>query len=438
MTGLPYSAGVLTFALLCASTAAAQATARPVTGHASVMFDVLPDVGDASGRQGVRELRARVFAERTDQLGAHLRMTLSGYADGLVAHRLTAESSSAVRAAIARPLDLHLDAAWRSFDVRVGVSRVVWGRLDELQPTDVINPIDLARFLLEGRSEARLPVGVVRGRAFLPKQVTIEAILVPVFRAGRFDQLDEDTSPFDLRVSGIPRIRDTPERSWRNVQGGARVTATVRRVDWGVMAYRGFRAFPTSTLRLTPPVPPSAVPVPEILESFSRLTMLGADFETVRGPWGLRGEVAAFVDDELQSTRLARGVPGRSVEGGVGLDRRAGSYRVAGNVLWSWRGVDASVRSAAPFADDPELARSDVTLVGSADRSFARETRNVRAFAAYDPVDRTFFGRVIAAVNVRPNVWLEGSAGLFGGSATDTLGRLTRRDFLYTRLKVFF
>jgi hypothetical protein len=131
-------------------------------------------------------------------------------------------------------------------------------------------------------------------------------------------------------------------------------------------------------------------------------------------------------------------VPGRSIEGGIGVDRRAGNYRVAGNVLWSWRGVDGADPSSALLAGDPELERSDLTLVGSADRSFARETRSLRAFAAYDAVDRTFFGRIIGAVNLRTNAWLEGSAGLFGGSATDTLGRLTHRDFLYTRLKVFF
>ena len=181
-----------------------------------------------AGRQVVRELRARVFAERKEQLGAHVRLTLSGYADGLVAHRSTTGSSSTVRDAVARPLDLHLDAAWRSFDLRVGMSRVVWGRLDELQPTDVVNPIDLTRFLLEGRSEARLPVGVVRGRAFLPKQATVEVVLVPVFRAGRFDQLDEDTSPFDLRPGGIRSRPPRAGRSWRNLQGGARFTATVR------------------------------------------------------------------------------------------------------------------------------------------------------------------------------------------------------------------
>ena len=51
------------------------------------------------------------------------------------------------------------------------------------------------------RSEARLPVGLVRVRAFLPKASTIEGVVVPVFRAGRFDQLDEPSSPFNLAAN---------------------------------------------------------------------------------------------------------------------------------------------------------------------------------------------------------------------------------------------
>src|SRR4030095_3674156 len=74
----------------------------------------------------------------------------------------------------------------------------VWGRLDEVQPTDVINPLDVSRFFFEGRSEARMPVALLRGRLFLGDRATIEAVYVPIFRKGRFDQLDEDTSPFNL------------------------------------------------------------------------------------------------------------------------------------------------------------------------------------------------------------------------------------------------
>ena len=409
-----------------------------ITGYASLMWDMFPDVSAAGGAPRVGELRARVVAERKDALGEHVRIVLSGAVDGLVGRRPTADGRSGVeRDAIVQPLELHTEAAWSRVDVRVGMSRIVWGRLDEFQPTDVVNPIDLSRFLLEGRSEARLPVGVVRGRVFLPKSSTLELVLVPVFRSSRFDQLDEETSPFDLRPAGVSRRREGPERGPGSMQGGARLTTTTGRVDWGVSAYRGLRAFPISTLGVVGPAATSTS-APVVTETFPRFTMLGGDFETVRGTWGVRGEVAAFVDDELQSVRGARGVPGRSVEGGVGLDRRAGDYRVAANVLWRWAGVDTASPVGRAFDGDPDVEGGDLTLVVAADRSFARQTRTLRVFSAYDPGDGTVFSRVVGAVSLADNVWVEGSAGLFAGSAPDTLGRLTDRDFVYTRLKVSF
>jgi hypothetical protein len=183
-----------------------------------------------------------------------------------------------------------------------------------------------------------------------------------------------------------------------------------------------------------------------IRESFPRFTMIGADFETVRGVWGVRGEVAAFVDDELQSVRAVQGVAGRSLTAGIGVDRKAGDYRIAANALWSWSGVDEALRladarsgqAANAFEGDPELERTDLSVVLAADRSFARETRTLRVFAVYDPAEATIFTRVIGAVSVRDNVWIEGSAGVFTGSSLDVIGRLTRRDFAYARLKVFF
>jgi hypothetical protein len=369
------------FFLVLATPAFAQ-----VDGHVSALVDVLPDVSDASGSQPVTELRTRIFVERRQEVGERLRLNLSAYVDGLLASRALPASAGATTDAIVRPGDLYVEYAAERFDVRAGYSRLVWGRLDEFQPTDVVNPIDLARFLLEGRSEARLPVGLVRGRAFLSGSSALEAVLVPWFRGGTFDQLDGSSSPFNL-LAGLPSPPvDEPDAAWSNVQGGARFTSTAGRVDWGVSAYRGLGAF----------------------APFDRYTMFGGDFETVRGPWGVRGEAAWFSDDR--------------VEGGIGADRRAGDYRVAANVLVTHQ----------------ELDGTDALVVGSADRSFARQTRTVRVFGVYDPRDGTAFARVIGAISLRDDVWLEGSGGLFAGSAPDTIGRLTRRDFLYARLKVFF
>jgi len=406
-------AGVVAMALLLA---AAPAFAQ-VDGYVSLLADALPDIGPEAGRQAVRELRARLFVEHVQPVGEHLRFHLAGYIDALVADRQATGASGTTADAIVRPGDLYVEIATPSFDLRLGASRLVWGRLDEFQPTDVVNPIDLTRFLLEGRSEARLPTGLIRGRVFLPRSTTVEGVLVPAFRASRFDQLDEESSPFNLALTpGVSTERQEPELGWGTMQGGARLTTTTARVDWGLSAYRGFRTFPTLTLLQT------LVPPPTVLQTFPRFTMLGGDFETVRGPWGVRGEAAFFVDDTIQvAAGNPRGVEGRSLEAGVGADRRAGNYRMAGNVLWSWNSVTGS----------------EASLVAAADRSFARETRTLRVFAVYDPVDGTIFGRVIAAVSLRDNVWLEGSGGIFAGSSLDTIGRLTQRDFFYTRLKIF-
>ena len=413
-------------------TGAATTVAAQVNGHVSMSVDVLPDVHPAAGAQPVTELRARLFAERRDDLGEHVRVNLSGYVDALLAERRAGPGTTRVTDAIARPLDAYVEFAGPAADLRLGMSRIVWGRLDEFQPTDVVNPIDLTRFLLEGRTEARLPVLLARGRLFLPRGTALEAIVVPAFRASQFDQLDEPSSPFNVvrdESSGIPLDRRAPAFGMKSLQGGFRLTSSVRRIDWGVSAYRGLRTFPTLT------VDPLRA---RLVETFPRFTMIGADVETVRGPWGVRGEIAAFVEDELQSTFLARGVPGHSVEAGAGVDRRAGDYRVAANVLWSWRAVDDSHEAAAFLEDDGEVNRSDVTLVAAVDRSFVRETRTVRVFGTYDPADGTAFGRVIAALSLRDNTWIEGSGGVFAGSALDTIGRLTRRDFVYVKLKVFF
>jgi hypothetical protein len=221
--------------------------------------------------------------------------------------------------------------------------------------------------------------------------------------------------------------RSEPRGSWNSLQGGMRFTTTSGRVDWGLSGYRGFRTFPLFTLAAL-----------TVVESFPRFTMVGGDVEAVAGRWGVRGELAAFVADELQATSGLRGVPGRSLHGGIGVDRRTGDYRVAANLLWADRRVDGSDPVGRLFAGDPEVERTDVTLVAAADRSFARETRTVRVLAVYDPGDATVFVRAIGAASVRDNVWLEGSAGVFAGSSLDTLGRLADRDFLYARLKVYF
>jgi hypothetical protein len=102
--------------------------------------------------------------------------------------------------------------------------------------------------------------------------------------------------------------------------------------------------------------------------------MIGADFESVRGEWGVRGELAAFVSDNFQSPDL-RIVRGSSIDAGVGVDRRAGDYTISATVLAHSESYDEPLSAV-----DPRDGRSDVSFVFSTDRTFARERYRLRGF----------------------------------------------------------
>ena len=213
------------------------------------------------------ELRARAFVEQKAELSPQFRVTASAFVEGLVRRHPEvtvggADAGSTVTTdAVLKAHDAFVEYTAGRLDLRVGLARVVWGRLDEVQPTDVVNPLDVSRFFFEGRSEARLPVALVRARVFLSDRASIEGVYVPVFRGGRFDQLDAASSSFTPlagpadAIGGVclaigcptlpPEIVDNePAVTGRNAQGGARLNATIGRVDWSVSTFRGFESFP--------------------------------------------------------------------------------------------------------------------------------------------------------------------------------------------------
>jgi hypothetical protein len=209
--------------------------------------------------------------------------------------------------------------------------------------------------------------------------------------------------------------------TFRNAQGGARVSATAGRVDWSVSAFRGFEPFGLFT-SLFSRRPGSSDPgdiAAGLIRNYPRFTMAGADFETVRGEWGVRGEVAAFVRDNFQEP--ASYTTGKSYDAGLGVDRRAGDYRISGTALVHH-----------------EPSRTDLSLVVSADRAFAREKYSVRMFGVYGATEGSGFVRAVATAKLRDDVALEGSVGWFAGDGRDLVGRFGDSDFLYARLKVYF
>ena len=408
------------------------ATPPPRPGNLVIHGEVSALAVTFPKQEDTRELRTRALLDITASPMPWLRLRVEGTAEVLWADR-----GGSVDGAIVTVRDAWAEVRQDRFEIRAGYGRLVWGRLDEVMPSDVINPIDTATFFLEGRTAARLPVAFMRSRVFLPGETTVEAVVALPGRRGRFDRLDEKTSPFNLTrdlvlPAGVPASairRESIPAAWANLQGGVRVSTTAGRVDMSVSAWRGFEGF--GLLSFVPFVlPAGSGPTPmvvgQLVESYPRFTMIAADAETVRGGWAIRGEVAGFVDKTLDGPLGP--IKGKAIDAGVGVDRAAGDFHVCGSVVWhrEWSSLSSS------------YTRDHLNVIASLDRRFSRERYLVRVFGVANPEDRSGFVRGLASWSVRDNLMLEGSGGAFIGQGTDTIARFAGRDFVSARMRYLF
>jgi hypothetical protein len=79
-----------------------------------------------------------------------------------------------------------------------------------------------------------------------------------------------------------------------------------------------------------------------------------------------------------------------------------------------------------------------LSLIASADRSFARERYQIRVFGVYNASESSGFTRGITTTTLRDNLVLEASIGWFIGQGPDVIGRFADSDLVYTRLKYYF
>jgi hypothetical protein len=409
--------------MLLAALAASAPQAIQVNGDVSLLAATYPE------RHGARELRGRVRLDVTADPRPWLRLRVEGIAAGLVARR-----GARVDDARGEIREAWVDLRSTQLELRAGYGRLVWGRLDEVMPSDVINPIDTATFFLAGRSDARLPVAFVRTRVVLSGETIVETVSALPGRRGRFDSLDEATSPFNLvndvvLPAGVPVRsgvrRETPAAAWRNLQTGVRVSTTAGRVDMSVSAWRGFESFGLVTFETrvdhgSGGVMPAVVG--ELVERYPKFTMIAADFETVRGGWAIRGEAAGFVDKRLSGPFGP--VDGKAVDAGVGVDRSAGAYHLFGSVVWHREWSAAS----------PSMTKNHMNVIASVDRRFSRERYLARVFGVVNPEDRSGFVRGLVSWSASDNLRLEASSGLFIGEGQDTISRFSGRDFVFLKL----
>jgi hypothetical protein len=178
--------------------------------------------------------------------------------------------------------EAYVNAYIGPFDFKVGHQIVVWGRADSLNPTNNLTP-ETILYRSPDEDDRRLANFLIRSYYNI-HPVRIEAVWVPVYRAS-YVPLDLLTLP-----PGVVRgEQDYPGATLDNSAFAVRLNFEFPSVDGSLSYFNGYNPRPgisTDSLNVFPPSDPFT-----IFPKAYRMFVIGADFQTTAGEFGLRGEV---------------------------------------------------------------------------------------------------------------------------------------------------
>ncbi len=214
--------------------------------------------------------------------------------------------------------ELYLSRSSANLDLRAGIQRFAWGRIDEFPPNDLINPWDYTLFLRKPLEDRK--IGVPALSATINKgDWTYDAVWVPVLVPYRLPMPDERWSGSSLASTIkqaapnaviVPHEPDLPDRKFENSNAGARIKRNGS-IEWALDLYQGYDPHPifkTTALTIIPQggmimIDPGYVP------DFHKITVIGMDAAAVSGDFSFRAEAAYSFNRFLNIRRELWGYP---------------------------------------------------------------------------------------------------------------------------------
>jgi hypothetical protein len=208
--------------------------------------------------------------------------------------------------------EAYLDLYLGFFELRLGRQKFFWGQLDDLQPTDQLNPEDLTEFYFRPEYERKIGVPAARLAGYSGPW-TLELVWVPWYSAYRFPDRDDRWFPPLVTVPGrvatplgsvpvdtqYPDV-DAPPHTLASSDVGARVTRFLRGAEMSASLFHGWDKSQTFSVRGTATLRPTGIataPVAsradlDVVPTTHRITMVGGDVAVPIWLLALRAEAA--------------------------------------------------------------------------------------------------------------------------------------------------
>jgi hypothetical protein len=213
--------------------------------------------------------------------------------------------------------ELHLALVTGDFELRAGIQRFAWGRLDEYPVNDLLNPWDYTRFLRKPLEDRKVGIPSVSANLNVDEW-SLEAVWAPLLVPYRLPLPGERWSPETVfsylarnSLADItPAEPDLPARTLENSTFGLRLRHSGN-IEWALNLFHGFDPRPVlrTTALVVTPLPGKLLVDPGYVPDFHKMTSIGADAATVMGDWSLRGEIAYALNRRFNIRQELWGYP---------------------------------------------------------------------------------------------------------------------------------
>ena len=199
------------------------------------------------------------------------------------------------------------------FDFRLGHQIVVWGRADGFNPTNNITPQNR---LVRSPNEDDYREGNFLVRSFYNiHPFRLEAIWVPTF----------SPSVLPIRYAPLPHglsltDPDYPDANLKNSAFAAKLDLELSSFDGSVSYFNGYNPYPGIDATMLD------ITKIEVMEKSYKMHIMGADFSTTWGSFGLRGEFAYRKPVEDYEKHIY--IPNPDLQYTIGVDKELGDFNI--------------------------------------------------------------------------------------------------------------
>ena len=271
--------------------------------------------------------------------------------------------------------ELWVQYSTTTLDVKTGVQRFSWGRLDEFPPNDLLNPWDYSQFLRKPLEDRK--IGVPSVSANLNNgDWTYDTVWVPWFVPYRLSMPDERWSGASSAsaLSRIPNAEivpaqpDLPPRTIRNSNIGFRARHTGE-IEWALNLYHGFDPLPVfKTTALVIDMQPGKILIdPGYVPDFHRVTSIGLDAAVVTGEWSLRAEAAYIMNRYYNIEQSRWGYPASLISS------QLNTIGIKTDVLNYGIGADYRLFEDATLF----IQAQQIVILGNTDQLYERKTETI-------------------------------------------------------------